>query len=139
MNFDLPNGLTEELLKAQHDAPGQTFSGSISTDQQARAFTPATSVDINSGVQGVRPRVPGNDSHDVTAGRIRKPSSNLPRRLAEGDAANKAAELAQREEEQQFKAESDPVQMLKRIAFLERSLKRTQKDLKALQQKTTND
>ena len=98
-------------------------------------------MDISNRVaQGVRPNVSGN-SHDVTGGRINRPSPNLPRRMAEGDARMKAEVAAQKAAEEEARVNSNPETINSRIGFLERSNKKLLKEIAELKKllKENND
>lgn len=140
MNNDIISNLSPEQIKEMIATPGQTFGGSVG--EEATSFRSRTHVDIsNTAAKGVRPNVPGNEMHDVTAGRITRPSSRLAERLDEGHQEQQAAIKAAAAEAKALEA-LNPTSFDARIAFLERAVKRIEKSLKALskeQQETSSN
>ena len=111
--------------------PGTTIGGVVG--QPATSFEPRSTVDIGNRVaQGVRPRVAGNDQHDVTGGRINRPSPNLAAKLAAGDEERRTAEREAAEARRDQMKTLDPLKMEARIGFLERSNKKLLKELSEL-------
>ena len=121
----LPEGITPEILEEMSKNPGVTYSGGSGT-----SFAPRTHVDIsNRSDTGVRPQIGG---HTAGKERITRPSADLPRRLAEGDAQMKAAAAAQRAREEEERQLADPVSTNARIAYLERQLKKAMTEINKL-------
>ena len=126
----LPEGITEEMLKEMSENPGVTYSGGSGT-----SFAPRSHVDIsNRQDKGLRPQIGG---HVGGRDKINSPSSDLPRRLAEGDERMKAEAKAQREREEEVRALSDPTNLNNRISYLERQLKKAVTEINKL--KKAND
>lgn len=82
MSTELPTNITEEMLETLSNNSGETLSGLMSIDGDATTFRPTTKHAINEGHHQVRPRIGGLVNGKE---RIRRASSDLPRKLAEGD------------------------------------------------------
>ena len=132
---NLPEGLSEADVKLLIENPGQTIGGVVGG--APTAFKSSSSVDISKpSAKGVRPRIQGNNGHDVTQGRISRPSAALPERLAAGDAERRALEKARRDEREALIKETDPTAMAKQVAYLTRQVQKLSKELNQL--KKTN-
>ena len=113
------------------NSPGQTLSGSIK-EGQARTYTPSTSIPINEGQTQVRPQIGGhvNGKEKITV------SSNLAKRLDDGDKKMKAEAKSRLEEIQKREEEVSPDSILGRLAYLERNLKKTTAELNKLKKES---
>ena len=136
--MSLSNDIPKSLIEAAIANPGQTVglsSGGAPTTSNA-----PTSVDItNTQQKGIRPNIPGNELHDVTRGRISRPSAGLAQRLADGDAKLRAEAAAQAEQHRAQLAVVDPSKLNDRIAYLERALKRAEKNIRELKAEVKGD
>ena len=125
----LPEGITEEMLKEMSENPGVTYSG-----VGGSVITPRSHVDIsNRQDKGLRPQIGG---HVGGKEKITKPSSDLPRRLAEGDEQMRAELAAQKAAEEEARVLADPSNLNSRISYLERQLKKALTEINKL--KKTN-
>ena len=114
------------------NSPGKTLSGSIK-EGQARTFTPTTTNPINQGQTAVRPQIGG---HVSGREKISRPSSALPKRLADGDAKMRAEAAAQLAEIKAREEEQSASSILGRIGYLERKLKQTTAELNKLKKQS---
>ena len=133
----IPEGLSEADVQYLIDNPGTVLSGAAG--EQSTVFESSTHVDISTpAAKGIRPRISGN-THDVTAGRISRPSSGLAQRLADGHAKLRAEAAAQAEQHHAQLAVVDPSKLNDRIAYLERALKRAEKNIRELKAEVKSD
>ena len=126
---NIPEGITPQMLEQLVNSPGETISSGPPT--AARSFKPSSSIPINEGQRDVRPQVGG---HVAGAERITV-SPNLAVRLAKGDEEQKALKAAlAAEEAERLEAleETQPEKILARLAYLERTVKAQQKQIKEL-------
>lgn len=131
MTNDIISSLSPEQIEEMINNPGQTFGGSVG--EAPTSFKAQAHVDIsNRAAQGVRPRVSGNETHDVTGGRINRPSAALPQKLADGDEKIRREAAAQRLAEIEAKEAASPVTINARLAYLERQQKKLQNSLNKL-------
>ena len=127
-------GLSQEAIDLMVANPGQTISGGkIST---AEVITATRSVDISEPARkGIRPGIRGNENTDHTGERITV-SSNLAKKLADGDAKMRAIAAKQHAAEQAQAAaveETSADKVLARLNYLERTVKAQAKQIKELQ------
>lgn len=109
------------------NSPGQTLSGSLK-EGQAKTFTPTSTHAINEGQANVRPQIGGhvNGREKITV------SSNLAKRLDDGDKEMKAKAAKQLAEIKARQEEVSPDSILGRLGYLERQLKKTTAELNKL-------
>jgi hypothetical protein len=123
-------GLSEADVQFLIDNPGTNLSGRMG--ESPKAFSPTQSHSISSGASNVRPRVRGNETHDVRGAKISRPSASFPQRLADGDEALRAKAAAQKAAEEERRELSDIDRILSRISYLERTVKSQAKTIKEL-------
>ena len=122
------NSLSPEEVQSLVDNPGQNFSGAIGG--APTTITPTSSINIDEPAsRGVRPQIGGHVSGKE---RIRTPSKNLARKLAEGGEKMRAEAEAQAAEEARLREEHSPTNLNSRIAFLERQLKKAMAEINKL-------
>lgn len=125
---NIPSGVTPEMLEQLVNSPGETISSSPTASS---SFRPSSSIPINEGHRDVRPQIGGhvNGAEKITV------SPNLAKRLAEGDEREKALKASLAAEEADRLAaleETQPEKILARLAYLERTVKTQQKQIKEL-------
>ena len=115
------------MFEQMVNSPGQTLSGSTK-EGQAKTYTPTSTHAINEGQANVRPQIGGhvNGKEKITV------SSNLAKRLDDGDKRMRAEAKAQLAEIKQREEEVSPDSILGRLAYLERNLKKTTAELNKL-------
>ena len=123
---NIPEGVTPDMLDQLLSNPGSVVGNN--TDSQT--FEAPSSVDITVRAdQAVRPQVGG---HTAGKERIRRPSSQLPLKLAEGDQQRRDLEQKRVAEERELRAQIDPIKMVQRINYLERQLKKQASEINKL-------
>ena len=130
MTAHIPEGITPEYMEQLINNPGVTISNG-NDDYEVR--TPSTHVDIaNRSDKGVRPQIGG---HINGKDRISTPSHRLAERLSQGfnqQQSDLAEETKRQEEAKAMTAES----LNSRIAYLERTLKKVQSQVRKLEKQT---
>lgn len=121
------------MFEQMVNSPGQTLSGSVK-DGQARTYRPTSTHAINEGQANVRPQIGGhvNGKEKITV------SSNLAKRLDDGDKRMRAEAKAQLEEIKKREDEVSADSILGRLAYLERNLKKTTAELNKLKKEQTS-
>ena len=129
---NLPTGINEQMLDELLNNPGSVVSAGASST----SFKPRSHVSIdNRADKGVRPRVTGNNDHDETGDRINRPSPKLAERLNEGH--NRAMDEIKADAQQKEDAKALTNEALNsRVAYLERTLKKVQSQLRKLEKQT---
>lgn len=123
-------GLSEADIEFLVNNPGANLSGRMG--EAPKSFSPTQTHSINSGASNVRPRVRGNETHDVRGAKISRPSASFPQRLAAGDEALRAKAAAQKAAEEEHKELTDLDRIVARISYLERTVKSQAKTIKEL-------
>ena len=97
---------------------------------------PSSSINIaEPAAKGVRPQIGG---HTAGTPRITRPSSDLPRRLAEGDEKMKREAAERAAQERQEIEEHNPANLNSRIAYLERQLKKAMSEINKLKKEASS-
>ena len=126
---NLPEGITPEMNDLLVNNPGQTISNGSAPSQVIQA---QRTVDISTPAgKELRPQIGG---HVAGATKITV-SSNLAKRLADGDAKMRAEAAKQHAAEQAHQAaveETSADKVLARLNYLERTVKQQAKQLKEL-------
>ena len=132
MSPKIPEGVTPEMLEQLVGSPGTVVSqNEVGAEPTTHTATTTTSIGIRAQ-KGVRPRVSGNSSHDVTGERISRPSSSFAKKLADGDEKIKAEARERLAEIESRKEETDVDKILARLNYLERTVKSQSKLIKDL-------
>ena len=124
-NIHVPSGVTEEMLQAAINNPGEVVS-----NNEATKHTPSTSVDISPSAKGLRPQIGGQVAGDD---RISRPSPNLAEKLSTGDERRRKEEQSRREEQEKESYALSPATLRKDLEILKRQVARLQKQLKEQQ------
>ena len=128
-NTNIPSCLSQEDINWLQQHPGQTLSNGGLIPSEVRQAS--RSVDVTQPARkGVRPNVTGN-SVDHTGERITV-SSNLAKKLADGDLKMRAAAKAQIEQLRASEEIADPTNINTRISYLERQLKKAMTEINRL-------
>ena len=123
---NVPTGVTPEMLDYLLSNPGEVVSNT-------EVRTPQAHVDINNRAdKGVRPQIGG---HSAGKDRINTPSPNLAKRLTQGF-DEQQAELAEEAERLEEAKAMSPEALNSRVAYLERTLKKVQSQLRKLEKTT---
>ena len=135
MNNSPIEGLSEADIEFLVNNPGANLSGRMG--EAPKSYAPTQTHSISSGASNVRPRVRGNETHDVRGAKISRPSASFPQRLADGDEALRAKAAAQKVAEEERKELTDMDRILARISFLERSNKKLTSELNKLKKEAS--
>lgn len=131
----LPEGITPEIMEELVNSPGETISSFASGANAPSVHRPKVTHAINEGQQNIRPQIGGH----VSGGDYITVSSNLARKLAEGDERMRAVAAKQRAEIKQREEEVSPDSILGRLAYLERNLKKATAELNKLKKQTDDN
>ena len=128
-NTNIPSCLSQEDIDFMLANPGTTIGSGPNIPAEVRQAS--RSVDISQpSRKGIRPNVSGN-SVDHTGERITV-SSNLAKKLADGDLKLRAEAKAQLEQIRATEEAADPSNINSRISYLERQLKKALTEINRL-------
>ena len=127
---NIPSGISEEMIQALVDNPGQTISNS--PNGEATASPPRAQVPIKGYQSDIRPKVEGNT--ELISGL----SSNFAKRLAKQAQTDSAASRKAQEKDQAEKETLLPTALRRDIEALRRQVKRLEKQLKDTQRSSTD-
>ena len=128
-----------EALKSGQQIGGSRKTGI--TTNGAQVFTPQASYEINQGQKNVRPRIRTAEGSQANpdGGLVTAPDMSRINSNHEAEKARIAAEQQKQDDEQRSLREfMEPSKLKGEIAYLQRTVKRLQKDLKALQEKSND-